>query len=148
LFIAIKTTIKKKPFLNCGGFVSFPGLLPGDNVVDLVKLLTSKNPDGDIAASMALDGGYNPCDNSSVYNVNQTIRRKRSTNNGCDNGFVADTANGYCYAALPLSTFLEDGTTTCKSEFEADVLEFDNDTRVTGLIGLLQSGIYFSNYLE
>ncbi len=105
-----------------------------------MKLLTSKDPDGDISASVALDGGYNPCDNSSVFNLNQTMRRKRSTGNGCDDGFVADAANGFCYTALPMSTFLEDGATTCKSDFDADALEFDNDAKVTGLLGLLQSG--------
>jgi hypothetical protein len=120
--------------------ISFPGLLPGDDIVKLVKLLTSKDPDGDISAAVALDGGYNPCDNSSLFNVPQTTRRKRSADDGCDDGFVADAVNGFCYTALLASTFFDDGTTNCKNNFDADVLEFDNDTKVAGLLYLLQSG--------
>lgn len=110
---------------------------PGDNVVKLVKLLTSKDPDGDISAAVALDGGYNPCDNSSVV-----TRRKRSTDTGCDVGFVADTVNGLCYAVLSKVTFLDDGNTECKTTFDADVLDFDNDSKVEGLLGLLKSGMF------
>ncbi len=116
-------------------YSSFPGLLPGDNVVSLVKLLTSKDPDGDIAAAVALEGGYNACSNSS-----QQLRKKRSTENDCGAGFVADVVNGFCYNVLPTSTFIDDGSSKCKNTFEADVLKFENDNQVDGLLGLLHSG--------
>ena len=58
--------------------VSFPGLKPGDDAMGMLKLLTSKNPESDIAALVAIDGGFNPCDNSTVG----VKRKKRSTNAG------------------------------------------------------------------
>jgi hypothetical protein len=114
---------------------SFPGLQPGDDVVSLVKLLTSKDPDGDIAAAVALEGGYNACGNSS-----QQSRKKRSTDSDCGAGFVADVVNGFCYTVLPTSTFLDDGDSNCIKNFEAEVLVFENDYQVDGLLGLLKSG--------
>ena len=123
--------------------LSFPGLLPGDNVINLIKLLTSKNPDGDIAASVALEGGYNPCDNSSTFNQTQTMKRKRSTGSDCKDGFVADNVNGFCYTVLPKSTYLSDGSTYCTDTFEAEALTFEKDSQVDGLLGLLTSGNCF-----
>ena len=122
-------------------FFSFPGLRVGDNVLSLVKLMTSKNPDSDITALVALDGGYNPCDNSSFFSVPESKRRrKRSVYNGCDEGFVADTANGYCYIVVEELTYFDDGETTCQNSYDADVVQFENDSYVDGLIGLLNSG--------
>jgi len=51
---------------------SFPGLLPGDDVVSLVKLLTSKDPDGDITAAVALEGG-NDESTSSTFQKKNTL---------------------------------------------------------------------------
>jgi hypothetical protein len=64
---------------------------------------------------------------------------KRSTGNGCDAGFVADTANGYCYTVLPDVTDLENGKTICGENFDADLLQFENDTHVTALLAILKS---------
>ena len=49
----------------------FPGLKPKDNILSLLLLMASKNPNNDIAARVVLDGGYNPCqtfaENSSFW---------------------------------------------------------------------------------
>ena len=123
--------------------LSFPGLLPGDNVINLIKLLTSKNPDGDIAASVALEGGYNPCDNSSTFNQTQTMKQKRSTGSDCKDGFVADVVNGLCYTVLPESTNLDDGSSKCIDTYEAEALYFNKDSQVDELLVLLTSGYCF-----
>ena len=118
-------------------------MLPGDNIISLAKLLTSKNPDGDISAAVALEGGYNPCDNSSVVNQTQTMRRKRSSGSDCEAGFVADVINGFCYTVLPESTYFDAGSTNCTDTFEAEALTFQKDSQVDGLLGLLKSGNCF-----
>jgi len=40
---------------------SFPGILPGDNILRLLKLMSSKNPDNDIKSQMIFDGGFDFC---------------------------------------------------------------------------------------
>ena len=99
--------------------------------------MTAKNPDADIAASVALDGGYNPCDNSSFYSQK---RRKRQTSNGCDSGFIPDTTNDLCYMALTNLDYLDDGATTCQSLNGAELLYFETDAEVQGFLNILKSG--------
>jgi hypothetical protein len=55
-----------------------------DDVLSVIRLMMSKNPDMTIAASVSLDGGFNPCSNSSGL----TSRKKRATTTGCDPGLL------------------------------------------------------------
>ena len=87
---------------------SFPGLLQGDDLPTLVKLLTSKNPDADVAAMVALEGGFNPCDNSTLLGSRKVSTDNVSTS-PCDPGFVLDASNGYCYMALDGVNFKDAG---------------------------------------
>jgi hypothetical protein len=48
----------------------------------MLKLLNSKNPDADIAALVANEGGFNPCESS-----NPGARKKRSTTQGLKPAF-------------------------------------------------------------
>jgi hypothetical protein len=72
--------------------------------------LTSKNPDSDIAAMVAIDGGYDPCNSSSVFGSRSTTNSTTvpTTTASCDAGFVLDSANGYCYIVLQGFYFRED----------------------------------------
>jgi hypothetical protein len=49
-----------------------------------MKLMTSTNPDSDIAAWAALSGGYNPCDTSSSYG---DTTASTTTVAACNDGF-------------------------------------------------------------
>jgi len=42
----------------------FPGLKASDDILGLLKLMASRNPNNDVTAKTALDGGYNPCKNN------------------------------------------------------------------------------------
>jgi len=45
---------------------SFPGILPDDNLLGLLKLMALEiDPDTGITTQIALDGGYDPCGTSS-----------------------------------------------------------------------------------
>jgi hypothetical protein len=71
-------------------YVSFPGLNPGDELAYLLKLMTSKNPDADIATWMVSKGGYNPCDDSSFFGDSSDSTTTPSTNsdvNECNSFF-------------------------------------------------------------
>ncbi len=52
-----------------------------------------------MAAMVALEGGYNPCDNSTLLGT-RTVSSNNTIKSSCDDGFVLDAANGYCYIAL------------------------------------------------
>jgi hypothetical protein len=67
----------------------FPGLTASDDVLSVMRLMMSKSPDTAIAANVALDGGFNPCDNSSGL----TSRKKRAAVTGCDPGRVPKMYN-------------------------------------------------------
>ena len=73
--------------------LSFPGLIQGDDLPNLVKLLTSKNPDSDIAAMVALDGGYDPCDNTTLFG-------SRKQKNHRSYQALANTLNDYMMAKI------------------------------------------------
>ncbi len=116
-------------------FLSFPGILPKDDILSMLKLMASKNPSNDIAATILLHGGYNPCtklsSNSSVW----------KSNIGCDAGFFPDKKTGYCYKLLPHKRNLEDGENDCKNNYDAELILFDTNIEVDGFLKLIASGI-------
>lgn len=61
---------------------SFPGLEPEDDVLGLLKVMTSKHPDDYISAKIALAGEYDPC---KPNNVKQN-RTKREDTSNCEKG--------------------------------------------------------------
>ncbi len=123
-------------FLN----YSFSGIVPEDNILDLLKLLSSKNPSNDIAAQIAFDDG-----------VCQKINENGSflmTNPECDSGFVPDHDNGYCYKVLSdLKTF-DDGDDACENQLDAELLLFDLPQELDGFINLIEAGrcLLFSSF--
>jgi len=112
----------------------FPGILPRDDIIGLLNLKASKNPSNDIAAKIALDGGYDPC---SKFQENESLWIQ---NLGCHPGFIPDHKNGYCYFVLPSKENLEDGENICRSDFDAELLLFDRNSEVVGLIKLIGAG--------
>jgi hypothetical protein len=115
-------------FLN----YSFPGIVPEDNILDLLKLLSSKNPSNDIAAQITFDDG-----------VCQKINENGSflmENPECDSGFVPDHANGYCYKILTDLKSFDDGDDACENQLDAELLLFDLPQELDGFINLIDKG--------
>ena len=122
------------PHYNC----SFPGLNSNDTfdeLMNLLKLLTSQSPDAQIVAQIALEGGFDPCANSSGGK-----RKKRSTQSLCAEGFSADTTNRICYKSTEISQYQSDGIFTCNNYYDADLVMFYNDSYAQGFLALLKSG--------
>jgi hypothetical protein len=97
--------------------------------------MASKNPTNAIAADILLHGGYNPC---KKFPSNSTFWTNK---NACDDGFVPDYANGYCYMLLPTKKPLEQGIDYCTDNYDAELLLFEKNSQVDGLITLINDGI-------
>ena len=96
--------------------------------------MASKNPNNDIAAQIALHGGYDPCP---TFRLGGTFW---DANEGCDPGFVPDFANGYCYMVLPELASLDDGENNCEYYYDAELVLFESKDQVNGLISLINAG--------
>jgi len=116
--------------------------LPEDDIISLLKLMSSKNPMNDLAAKIALDGGYNPC---TKFTGNESFWDK---NAGCDFGFIPDYDNGYCYGVLPDVENLNDGENKCNYNYAAEMILFNSNSEVNGFINLIQKGIMFNYKLN
>ena len=97
--------------------------------------MASENPTNDIAATILLHGGYNPC---TKFSANSTLWKN---NIGCDDGFLPDRNGTYCYMFLPQKRSLEDGETECKNDYDAELILFDTNKEVDGFLKLISSGI-------
>ena len=121
---------------------SFPGLTPRDDVLGLLKLLSSISPDLTIAAQVAFDGGYDPCNNATFFLGQDSKRKKRENIALCDPGFVADDANGYCYINMDSqggSQTFSRGKEYCNT-LSAELLSFEKDAQVEGFLKLFSLG--------
>ena len=116
-------------------FFSFPGILPKDDILSLLKLMSSKNPMNNLAAKIALDGGYDPC---SKFSGNEKFWSQMTA---CETGFIPDYSNGYCYKVLPTFDTLNDGKKKCEYDNNAELLLFNSNSEVTEFINLILSGI-------
>ena len=135
LFAGLNT---QQPIKNSHCICSFPGLNANDTfdeLMNLLKLLTSQSPDAQIVAQIALEGGYDPCANSSGAK-----RKKRSTSSLCDEGFSADNTNRICYKSTGISQYQSDGIVTCNNNYNGDLVVFYNDSFAQGFLPLLKSG--------
>ena len=112
---------------------SFPGIVPEDNLLSMLKLMSSKNPSNDISAQTASGGGV-----CQKINENEKFWRE---NQNCDSGFVPDYANGYCYKVLPEMKSFDEGDDYCEYFHDAELLLFDKPSEVDGFIDLIEKGI-------
>ena len=109
---------------------SFPGLTPDDDILSLLKFLNSKNPDNDIAAQIAINKKFDPCIDASTSKLLTK----------CDDGFVPDYVNGYCYRVHPIQKDLNEGDFECDFDYQAEMIQFETNGAVDGFISLLKSG--------
>ncbi len=98
--------------------------------------MASKNPNNDIAAKILLDGGFNPC---SIASKNASFC---TDSIACDEGFIHDYNNEYCYLLSLNKESLTDGYDYCKNEYDAELLLFDYNSEVDGFLKLLNEGIF------
>jgi len=112
----------------------FPGILPKDDILKLLKIMASKSPSNDLAADILLHGGYTPC---SRFPENSQFWKKHI---GCDPGFIPANGSGYCYMLLPDKKNLEDGNKECQSNYDAELLSFNTNSEVDGILNLLAKG--------
>lgn len=96
--------------------------------------MSSKNYKTDLSAKIALDGGYNACNK---FSGNENFWAERF---GCDPGFIPDEMNGYCYKVLPTLENLKDGEKICEFDYSAELVLFNTDSEVIGLVELIQRG--------
>jgi hypothetical protein len=115
-------------------------------LTEVIKLMASSNPDATIKATVTLKGGFNPCQYIQQSNSSQTratsdtlsIRRKRSTaGQQCNDGFVLDANNQYCYMTLP-DTYYPDEL-LC-SDQDAEPINFVDDDDVQAFINITLQG--------
>ncbi len=120
---------------------SFPGIQPKDDILSLLKLMSSKNPSNDIATQILLHRGYDPClkftDNEKFW----------SSYKPCEPGFIPDFKNGYCYYLLPIKKNLQDGDDFCRNNYDGELLLFDKNSEVEELITLINTSLYKLNDL-
>jgi hypothetical protein len=114
---------------------SFPGILPSDEVMDLLQLMISKNPDSDLSSKVIFEGGYNPCANDSK---SVGSRRKRQAALSCADGFVLDANNSLCYRVYGDLLDFTMAQQTC-SDINSNILRFEGESEVEGFMDLLSS---------
>jgi hypothetical protein len=100
--------------------------------------MASKNPSSEIAAQILLDGGYDPC---LKFDDNDTFW---SNHIGCEDGFIPDYKNGYCYMLLPSKKTLQEGIDYCADNYDAELILFEKNSQVDGFITLMNKGKYVS----
>jgi hypothetical protein len=96
--------------------------------------MSSESPMSKVAANIALEGGYDPCDK---FSGNESFWLK---NLGCESGFIPDAANEYCYKVLPTLETLSVGKYKCEYENDAEMIGFLSNHEVLSLIFLLKMG--------
>ena len=116
----------------------FPGIIRPDKIIDLLSLLSSKDPDNEIATQIILDGGYDPCD---------TLGKKSKSFwkelEGCGAGFIPDPVNGYCYKLIPeMKLNLDEGEKYCEMNYDADLILFYSNAEVDGFLNIFKSGTF------
>ena len=112
--------------------------MPNDDILGLLKLMASKNPQNDIAAKILLDGGYDSC---TKFPDNATFWTKHT---GCEPGFISDYKNGYCYMLMPNKSNLQDGKKICRFKYDADLVSFDTNSGVDGFFSLIYQGMIWN----
>ncbi len=114
--------------------------MPEDDILSLLQLFASKDPNDEIAAKILLNGGYDPC---SKFPENSTFW---SNNNACDDGFIPDFKNKYCYIRLTEKANFKTGEDHCKNSYNSELVTFDSNSEVDGFLTLLSKGdIYILN---
>jgi hypothetical protein len=115
----------------------FPGFLPSDPLNYLAPLLSSRNPNLTLS-NLAVSSFTFSCDNA-TSNVTAT--------QSCDEGFLWDQLNGFCYKVLDEVENYWSAAESCHT-IGAQLVGFDNDLEVKGFISLFNNRNIFILFKE
>jgi hypothetical protein len=110
-------------FLNA----TIPGFIVEDDLESLVPLLTASNPNATIQNKAISQINY-LCNNLTL-----------NSGNKCDSGFLWDELSGFCVVAINGTRNYWQANKDC-SHLGADLVGFDNNVHVLGIIKLLNTG--------
>jgi hypothetical protein len=108
----------------------FPGAQSSDDMINLLKLLLSKDPDSSIRTEVALSGGYELCSIEKSIDNN----RKKCT----ESNYVWSEENLRCFFVSNVTFKL---TNNFNSPCKQSLIDFQNDIDVAALINLTRSGV-------
>jgi hypothetical protein len=100
-----------------------------------------------------VDGGYDPCDNSTFFESKRKKRDATATAMAsatataklvCDDGYFPDSINEYCYKSLDNLGTLDEARSNCTA-IGAQLIKFETDIQASGFLRLLKTG---SNKIE
>ncbi len=112
----------------------YPGLSTTDNVLEMLKLYLSKDPNSTIRANVSFSGGFGYCDNDLI------IERFNKEMIHCDEGFIFDPITVRCYIIPNVLVNSSNYYEYCHEAYGAECLEFQNDDQVNSFMDLLISG--------
>ena len=114
---------------------NIPGLQLGDPIEQAVPLVSSRDPLS-VIMTLAMKSMNSGC-----------LNQFKMLANTCDQGFVMDNSTGWCLKGLGQPFNFWEASEHC-NRFGANLIEFDNDVQVQGLIKLLKSGKFIICFLE
>ena len=110
----------------------------GFTMIEMIRLIASKNPEARIRAQVAREGGYDPCATSAVTNANETENGSSSSAQvtySCPSGYVKNPQSSYCY-----KTVESEYNGYCEDKEDAETVTFQTDAEVDGFIQLIRQG--------
>ena len=104
-----------------------------NNICKMLSIL-----DALLQSMVANEGGHDSCDTTPGFS--RKLRpRPIAAATPCDPGFVLDAVNGMCYMIPQTIGSFESGEKFC-SNFDSDVVQFENDAMVKEFINMLTTG--------
>jgi hypothetical protein len=118
-------------------FCRFPGVNSSVNILTLLKLFLSKDPNTTITVQTALFGGYATCEKDLI------LERIGKNEIACDEGYTFDPVSTRCYIVPDIisNDFIEG----CIHASGSDFVQFDSDEEVGGFMDMLTSGKTLKN---
>ena len=113
--------------------------LLGFGILQMIRLIASKNPEARIRAQVARAGGYDPCA-AAATNVNWLSNETESSTSpqvtySCPPGYVKNAGGSYCYKSLG-----QQYPGYCAEKLDLESVTFQSDAEVDGFIQLIKRG--------
>jgi hypothetical protein len=105
----------------------FPGAKIEDQFNQILPLFTSRDPSS-VVMSMALKSMNDGC-----------LEKFKALGNKCEQGFILDNSTGWCLKGLSQPNNFWESSEQCQT-YAAQLIEFNNDVQVQGLLNLLKNG--------
>ena len=114
--------------------------LLGFGILQMIRLIASKNPEARIRAQVARAGGYDPCAAAAATNVNWFSNETESSTSpqvtySCPSGYVKNAGGSYCYKSMG-----QKYPGYCAEKLDLESVTFQSDAEVDGFIQLIKRG--------